>query len=77
MCTLHLIKPAIHVDANSAGSQHGEADIRVVLQDYNIATNVDLHITMHNDTANSLNLLPIHVHSLILQINRLGGCWPE
>ena len=59
MCTLHLIKPAI--DVNSAGS----LNVNMVkltsgwyYKMYNIATNVDLQITMHNDKANSLNLLP-------------------
>ena len=59
MCTLHLIKPAI--DFNPAGS----LNINMVMltsgwyyKMYNIATNVDLHSTLHNDKANNLNLLP-------------------
>ena len=64
MCTLHLIKPAM--DVNSAGS----LNVNMVkltsgwyYKMYNIATNVDLHITIHNDKANSLILLPfISIH---------------
>ena len=59
MCTLHLINPAI--DVNSTGS----LNVNMVkltsgwyYKMYNIATNVDLDITIHNDKANSLILLP-------------------
>ena len=59
MCTIHLIKSAI--DVNSAGS----LNVNMVkltsgwyYKIYNITTNVNLHITIHNDKANSLNLLP-------------------
>ena len=59
MCTIHLIKPAIYVNAA------GRLNVNMVkltsgwyYKMYNIATNVDLHITIHNDKANSLILLP-------------------
>ena len=66
MCTLHLINPAI--DVNSAGSLNVNM-VKLTSGCYykmcNIATIVDLHITIHNDTANSLIFLPfmaIHLY---------------
>ena len=57
--TLFLIKPA--VDVNSAGSLNVNM-IKLTSEwhykMYNIATNIDVYITIHNVYANSLIVLP-------------------